>query len=96
MMSSPDYLKSEYEKMSYEELLEKREDLLAYIKRFEAGEIDDDEWHICPSPDVRYQMNLEYLGVLASIIAKKYRMRTVDWFDDDSPEMCPGNPGISE
>ncbi len=19
-----------------------------------------------------------------------------DWFDDDSPEMCPGNPGVGE
>lgn len=96
MMLSPGYLKDQYEKMTYEELLVEKKQLIEYIDAFESDEIDRAEWDICPSPDVRYQMNLEYLGVLAPLIAEKYRTRSDDWFDDDSPEACPGNPGIND
>ena len=93
MMASPNYMKSEYEKMSYEELIEVKKQLIDSINAFENDDIDEDEWDICPGPDVQYQMNLEYLGVLALVIAEKYRTRTDDWFDDDGSEVCPGNPG---
>ena len=59
--------------MSYEELLEERDELLDFIKAFEEGELDKEDYLICPSPAVRYQMDLEYLGQLAPVIAEKYR-----------------------
>ena len=73
MMVSPDYMKSEYEKMSYEELLEERDNLLSYICDFEENKLDESEYQINPSPEVIYQMNHEYLGQLAPLIAEKYR-----------------------
>lgn len=33
---------------------------------------DDPAWQIHPGPDVRYQMNLEYLSALCKYIKDKY------------------------
>ena len=73
MMVSPDYFRSEYEKLSYEELIKKRDELMEYIKKFEEGRISKDDYNIHPSPDVIYQMNHEYLAEIAPLIAEKYR-----------------------
>ena len=73
MMVSPEYMKSEYEKMSYEELVAERDNLLSYIRDFEENKIDEDAYQINPSPDVIYQMNHEYLGQIAPLIAEKFR-----------------------
>jgi len=90
MMLSPKNLEDEYLTMSYEELLEEKQSLLDYIYRFESGNIDKYEWNICPGPDVQYQMNLEYLGVLAPIIAKKYRDKRD--MEEEMVEDCGGIP----
>jgi hypothetical protein len=58
---------------AYKYLLEKREELLEKIYTFENGKIDEEEYMIKPSPDVKYQMYLEYLGELSKLIAYKYR-----------------------
>ncbi|MCR4593745.1 MAG: hypothetical protein K5761_01675, partial [Clostridiales bacterium] len=62
MMVSPSYMRSEYEKKTYEELLEERDNLLSFIRDFEEGKISKEAYEVCPAPDVIYQMNYSYLG----------------------------------
>ena len=81
MMVSPNYMKSEYEKLSYEELVEVREELLASIRAFEENKDGAREYQVCPSPAVVYHSNLEYLGQLASVMAEKFSELT--WKDED-------------
>ena len=73
MMVSPEFYVEELKDKSYKELLKKREELLEGIYAFENGKIDEKEFMIIPSPDVKYQMHLEYLGELCKLIAEKYR-----------------------
>lgn len=73
MMISPEMYVEELKEKSYKELLEKREELLKKIYSFEAGKIEESEFLMKPSPDVKYQMHLEYLGELSLLIADKYR-----------------------
>ncbi len=70
-MISPEAYVDEYKDMSYEELLPIRDELIEDIKDFEKHGGGDTEIH--PSPDVMYQVNLEYLGKLCELIADKYR-----------------------
>ena len=95
MMISPttygEYLKD----ADYLELIKKREELLASIREFEAKEIAGDrsgeEWSIHPQPDVRYQMDLEYLGELCRIMHEKYNNDYV-WGDRTLKDDVPGHP----
>ena len=73
MMISPESYVDELKDKSYKELLKNREELLECIYTFENGKIDKKEFMIKPSPDVKYQMHLEYLGELSKLIADKYR-----------------------
>ena len=54
-----------------------RDELLAYIRTFEENEKKGDrtgkEWQRMPSPDVQYQMDLEYLAAVCLVLAEKYR-----------------------
>ena len=58
--------------MSYKELLAERDSVLEDIYAFENHTYDPALDMIDPSPDVRYQWNLEYLGKLLGLIAEKY------------------------
>ena len=78
MMVSPDYLKSEWEKLPYEELVAQRDELLSYIREFEEHKLDESAYKRMPSPDTVYEMNLEYLGVLAPLIAEKHNDLRMD------------------
>ncbi len=75
MMISPDSFVNELKDKSYKELLIEREKLLKSIYAFEK-ESDDDNVDIggcvSPSPDVVYQVELQYLGELCKLIAEKY------------------------
>lgn len=73
MMISPELYVEELKDKSYKDLLKKREELLEKIYIFENGKIDEKEFMLKPSPDVKYQMHLEYLGELCKLIAEKYR-----------------------
>ena len=73
MMISPESYVDELKDKSYKDLLKKREELLEKIYIFENGKIDEKEIMLKPSPDVKYQMYLEYLGELCKLIAAKYR-----------------------
>lgn len=73
MVISPEgYVKS-LEGRTYGELLKERDKLLKEILEFEGDkDADKEETMGDISPDVQYQMNLEYLGKLCKLIAKVY------------------------
>ena len=58
---------------SYNELIDERNKVIEEIKDFENTPYDPENYNICPSPDVFYQWNLEYLGLLCNLIAEKFR-----------------------
>ena len=75
MMISPQSYIDDLEDDSYEALIKERDILVREIRHFEKHweEImNSEEALICPSPDVVYQMNLEYLGSLCMLISKKF------------------------
>ena len=82
MMTSLDEFAKCYMEKKYKELLSVRDDLLEEIKQFEDN-IDQRKGNgnIHPSPEVRYQCNLEYLGVLCKLISGKYNREYV-WGED--------------
>ena len=79
MMISPQTFIEELEDKSYEELLKVRDELIVDILYFEKHfeEQMQDELRICPSPDLVYQFNLEYLSELCKLISEKFD-ETVD------------------
>lgn len=84
MMISPNYFVEMHKNESYEQLLKVRDDLLADIYGFEEAAKENKIKHeICPSPEVMYQCNLEYLGSLCSLIAEKYNEEYVRESDDE-------------
>ncbi|MBP5199505.1 MAG: hypothetical protein J6Z82_02500 [Schwartzia sp.] len=72
MMISPYSFIEEYKDKSYAELLLVRDSLLNDILTFEKQEYEPELRYRCPSPDVVYQCNLQYLGKLCELIQKKY------------------------
>lgn len=77
MMISPGVYAEQLKDKSYRELLQERDELLAYIRTFEEngkkGDRTGKEWQRMPSPDVQYQMDLEYLAAVCLVLAEKYR-----------------------
>ena len=84
MMISPSSYIKQLKNAEYLELIEERNNLLAFINDYEAKDIAGDksgkEWSIHPKPDVRYQMYLDYLGALCSLMSEKYNQEYV-WGD---------------
>ena len=81
MMIGPEGYIDRLKDASYPELIKEREQLLRRITDFEekemAGDRSGEEWLIKPSPDVHYQMELEYLGELCRLMAEKYNREYV-------------------
>ncbi len=74
-MISPQSFVDEFDDESYATLLKERDKLIREIRHFEKHReeiMNSEEVYICPSPDVVYQMNLEYLGALCMLISKKF------------------------
>jgi hypothetical protein len=82
MMISPHGFLDEHRNDSYEKLLKIRDALIREIRAFERKKIPTDQWMICPSPEVIYQMNLQYLSVLCDYIAERYNNEFVNCDDD--------------
>lgn len=84
MMISPLSYIAEHENDTFEQLLQERDCLIAEIHELEkivySEDRSDEAWSICPQPDVRYQMNLDYLSELCAFISKKYN-REIVWKD---------------
>jgi hypothetical protein len=72
MMISPYGFIEQYKDCSYKELIEIRDEYLDSIKAYEAGDISEEAKMICPSPDVIYQSELQYLAELFKLLAEKY------------------------
>lgn len=76
MMISTSSFIEQFETAEYLDLIDERDKLLVFIKEYEMKEIAGDrsgkEWNICPQPDVRYQMYLEYLSELCKFMREKY------------------------
>ena len=76
MMISPMGYVENLKDLSYEDLIDEREQLIRSIRDFEeaekAGDRSGDEWMIMPSPATRYRMNLEYLSELCAYMSEKY------------------------
>ena len=71
MMISPEIFIEEQKDKTYQELLVERNKLIREIKQYESGE-EPEHIIINPSPDVRYQCNLEYLAKICELIARKF------------------------
>lgn len=83
MMISPEaYIELECKGKSYTELLKMRDELLEDIYAFEKDQISPEAKMINPSPEVIYQMNLEYLGALCKLISETYNTEVV-WKDEE-------------
>ncbi len=82
MLSPNAFIELECEGKSYKELLVIRDELLDGIYAFEEGNISPEAKMICPSPDVIYQMDLDYLGELCKLISETYR-KEVNGDDDE-------------
>lgn len=76
MMVSPDMYIQDLESYDYDTLIEERGKLIADIVEYEtkekSGDRAGDEWMMHPSPEVIYQMNLEYLSKLCLIMKERY------------------------
>jgi len=76
MMVCPETFAGEYKDYSYEQLISVRNDLISSILDYEnavkRGDMDTDEELMCPSSDVRYQMDIEYLISLLKVMNDKY------------------------
>ena len=84
MMISPDTFIEPYRKADYKELIKARDKLITDIRKFEKKEMADDrsgeEWRYAPSPEVKYQVHLEYLSALCALMQERYNEEYV-WGD---------------
>ena len=76
MMISPETYIGMHEDASFKQLIKERNQLLREIRRLEkivfSEDRSADDWRIKPGPDVRYQMELEYLAQLCLMMRNKY------------------------
>lgn len=86
MMSSEAYING-YKDKRYSELLIIRDGLIRDLRCFEKKKNVNKEYKegdvriiLDPSPEVVYQMNLQYLGKLCELIAEKYNQEYI-WGD---------------
>ena len=90
MMISPNAYVEMLKDNTFEELLAERDSLFLELKELEKIVFQDDkshsEWMVCPGPDVRYQMDLEYLAALCKYIQEKYNREIVRRDEQDEDE----------
>ena len=87
MMLDPRSYVEEFKKASFEKLVKERERLYKELKAVESvafeKEHESNAWLVCPSPDVKYQVYLQYLAALSEFMAEKYRQEVV-WGEGES------------
>ena len=83
MMISPDMFVDRYRFMKYKELLPVRDELIKSIREFETKTYDPEMDRFFPSPEVQYQMHLEYLGKLCLLISEKYNEEIVRGIEEE-------------
>lgn len=73
MMMAPAQYAEQFENASYQEILKVKNELVSDISKFEHDyDREDPDWNICPKPDVRYQWNLEALGLIVPMLAEAF------------------------
>jgi hypothetical protein len=73
MMMVPEQYVEQFENASYQEILKVKNELVSEISKFEHDyDREDPDWYVCPKPDVRYQWNLEVLGLIAPMLAEAF------------------------
>ena len=76
MMISPEMYVEEFEDKPFEELIEERRKLEKEIEELETIVFDKEkkskEWCFSPSPDARYQIELEYLSAFADFMRERF------------------------
>ena len=76
MMISPLGYIEALKEADYDTLIKERNNLVDFMVEFEkkekAGDKSDTGWDYCPSPDVVYQVYLEYLSELCKLMHVKY------------------------
>ena len=78
MMISPEAYMEILKDKKYMELLPLRDELIEDIRQFEADpDHKGNGMKMQPSPEVRYQCNLDYLGKLCELISEKYNAEYV-------------------
>lgn len=86
MMISPEVFIDEHKNDTFEQLITEKDSLVLEIKKLEKIVFDpekkSEEWNVCPEPDVRFQMNLEYLAELCSFLKEKFNKEIV-WGEDE-------------
>ena len=81
MMIDPEQYVEQFENASYQEILKVKNELVSDITKFEHDyDREDPDWNICPKPDVRYQWNLEALGLIAPLLSKAFNSE-YEWGD---------------
>lgn len=74
-----------HESDSFEELIKERKSLQREIAHLEKIVFDEkrenEEWMYKPSPDVMYQVNLDYLSALCKFMSEKYNKLV--WDEED-------------
>lgn len=82
MMISPSSYVEELKDADYNTLIEERDELISFIVEFEknekAGDRSGDAWMMSPSPEVQYQVYLEYLSELCKLMYDRYNEEYVD------------------
>ena len=86
MMFSPDTFIKQLKDYTFPQLIAEKDSLVIEIKELEKivyeNDRTDPEWNVDPSPDIRYQMNLEYLAALCKLIKEKYNREIVGAEDE--------------
>ncbi len=71
MMISPAVFRKELEDASLKKLQQERDALIRYMKKYENHTLPEDDYHMCPSPDVHYSMYKDYLWEILELIEER-------------------------
>ena len=71
MMISPFSFRAEHENDSLKKLQRERAELIRYMKKYENHELPEEDYHMCPSPEVHYSMYKDYLWEILELIEGK-------------------------
>jgi len=87
MMISPRVFIDDHKNDTFEQLITEKDSLVLEIKKLEKIVFDpkkkNEEWDVYPGPDVRFQMDLEYLAELCSFLKEKYNKEVVLGKDEE-------------
>ena len=79
MMMAPEQYVEQFKNASYQEILKVKNKLITEITKFEHDyDREDPDWEAKPGPDVRYQWNLDALGLITPMLSEAFN-REYEW-----------------